>query len=167
MIMHKNCIYAESQASFMNTTDTINALIIEILAREAIVDQQVLLERIRSQGVEITQSTLSRRLKKLQVVKRDGCYQLMDAARAGSMIALERIELAPPVFLVIHTLPGYANAVAVQLDRQVPAKQRTISNGDFSELLGTIAGDDTLLVIAKEGTSLELLRQKFEDFFAR
>ena len=148
--------------------DGLNQKIIDIITRESIADQHALLARLTQEGECVTQSTLSRRLKKLNVTKVDGVYAQADFIRPGGN-ALRSVEMTPPVFLVAHTLPGFANAVAAQLDDCIPGKQegRLVAPGVSDVLkgvLGTIAGDDTVLIIARAGADLTLLKEEIERF---
>ena len=86
-----------------------------------------------TQGHDLTQSTLSRRLKRLGVQKVQGRYRRVEAPVA----ALPEVTLAvaPPNLLVLRTAPGFAQALALSLDAHPVAG-----------LLGTLAGDDTVFV---------------------
>lgn len=153
----------------MNKKKPLNNLIFEVISSEPIEDQLIILDRLKEKGVEITQSTLSRRLKVLGIFKRAGVYQVADAAWAGTMFALVRVDLAEPNFLILHTLPGYANALAVQIDKELPSKQQILGAGKklyFPEILGTIAGDDTVFVLTKNSEDLQKLKKKLEDYFS-
>jgi transcriptional regulator of arginine metabolism len=121
--------------------------------------QEELARLLLEEGFEVTQATLSRDLKQLQAGKApDGQggyrYTLPDPGDAGSEASL--IEDFRRGFLniefsgnqgVIKTLPGHANSVAFALDNlRVPG------------VLGTIAGDDTILVIPRDGVRRSALR---------
>lgn len=93
-------------------------------------DQHALLARLQAAGFSMTQSTLSRKLKQLGIEKRGGVYQ----QPATSARAL-RVQSVPPNLLVLKTEPGYAQALAAQLDRTPLPGQA-----------GTVAGDDTVFV---------------------
>jgi transcriptional regulator of arginine metabolism len=82
----------------------------------------------------------------------------MDAAAAGTDLAMVVGELLQDVraaqnLLVLKTSPGNANALAVALD-----------NEDWSEIVGTIAGDDTVLIVAPDTETAEKLRKKLLGF---
>lgn len=100
-------------------------------------DQHALLARLQAAGFNMTQSTLSRKLKQLGFEKRGGVYQL-PVTRARVLT----VQPVPPNLLVLKTEPGYAQALAAQLDRTPLPGQA-----------GTVAGDDTVFV----ATSPELL----------
>lgn len=127
-----------------------HAVLLRLLREERVSSQETLRDLLAEHGVEVTQATLSRDLRELQVVKvpqPDGgsAYQVA-TGRADPKPTLER--LLPALFtevegtenlVVIKTLTGGAQPVAVALDRQ-----------GWPEVLGTISGDDTILLILRD-----------------
>ena len=127
-----------------------HAVLLRLLREERVSSQETLRDLLAERGVEVTQATLSRDLRELQVVKvpqPDGgsAYQVA-TGRADPKPTLER--LLPALFtevegtenlVVIKTLTGGAQPVAVALDRQ-----------GWPEVLGTISGDDTILLILRD-----------------
>jgi transcriptional regulator of arginine metabolism len=93
-------------------------------------DQHALLQRLQAAGFSMTQSTLSRKLKQLGFEKRGGVYKL-----PGPNARVLHVQQVPPNLLVLKTEPGYAQALAAQLDRTPLPGQA-----------GTVAGDDTVFV---------------------
>jgi transcriptional regulator of arginine metabolism len=131
----------------------------KLIETEQITSQEELLFRLKQEGVEATQSTLSRDLKFMCVGKiphKDKGYIYIipenfhsEPEEKASTIVTDSI-LGIDFSLniaVIRTVSGYAKAVTVLID-----------NENFFEVLGTIGGDDTILVIMREGiTPKELL----------
>jgi transcriptional regulator of arginine metabolism len=127
------------------------ALILDLLGREPVRNQEQLRRGLRAVGVVATQATLSRDIKELGLVKRasDGAYQRSIAPltpATGSASALSRAvtEFVTGVdrvqhMIVLRTGPGQAHAAAIAIDR-----------AQLSDVVGTIAGDDTILVIARD-----------------
>lgn len=111
----------------------LDALILQLLEAAPIADQGDLLARLEAQGHELTQPTLSRRLKRLGVLKVQGHYRRVES---GAQVLPEvSITEAPPNLLVLRTAPGFAQALGLSLDADpVPGQ------------MGTIAGDDTVFV---------------------
>ena len=111
----------------------VDELILRLLEAHAITDQTDLLARLAAEGHALTQSTLSRRLKRLGVQKVQGRYRRVEAGAA----ALPDVALAeaPPNLLVLRTAPGFAQALGLALDRDPAPGQ-----------VGTLAGDDTVFV---------------------
>lgn len=120
-----------------------------------------MLERLEKRGISASQSTLSRDLRDLKAVKlrrENGVafYRLADpgkVAPGGLDIASARKEYVTEIqeianFLVIRTSPGNARDFCLVLDRQA-----------WKEIVGTIAGDDTILVIARTVKDAKLVNR--------
>ena len=131
-----------------------------ILAERRVVSQSALRGLLEEKGYAITQATLSRDLKLLNVGKRrdsrGGYYYVLPPEAGGLegkdpeladllLRGLSSVEFSGKLG-VIRTLPGYANSVASGMD----------SLG-ITEILGTIAGDDTILVIPRDGVNRQRL----------
>jgi transcriptional regulator of arginine metabolism len=111
----------------------LDSLILQLLEGFTIADQSDLQARLAAVGHDLTQSTLSRRLKRLGVQKVQGRYRRVEAmAQALPSVTLTE---APPNLLVLRTAPGFAQAVGLSLDADPVAGQ-----------VGTLAGDDTVFV---------------------
>jgi transcriptional regulator of arginine metabolism len=110
----------------------LDPLILRLLEAHPIADQTDLLARLAAEGHDLTQSTLSRRLKRLGVQKVQGRYRRVEMAPALRDVAV--VE-APPNLLVLRTAPGFAQALGLRLDAEpVPGQ------------VGTLAGDDTVFI---------------------
>lgn len=122
----------------------LNEAILKHLGKREISDQSELLTMLQKDGFDLTLSTLSRHLKKLQVRKENGIYRRQGPSHMGAMpFTIQRV---PPCLLVIRTSSGYAQALALALDQaQIPM------------LAGTVAGDDTIFAAPVEGSKLETL----------
>ena len=129
----------------------------KIIAEGRISSQEKLLELLRDKGFNLTQATLSRDLKLMRVAKiadgSEGYIYLMPGQGNPDNESRdpERINFLADGFQgiqfsgnlsVIRTLPGYASSIAAVIDKANPW-----------EILGTIAGDDTILVILREGVT--------------
>lgn len=125
-----------------------------LIGTREISSQEELMRLLEKQGYELTQATLSRDLKYLKVAKmpddRAGyVYILPDRNRAAgakdlsgqSLSGLVSVEFAQGM-AILKTLPGHASSVAY-----------TIDNLNAYEIAGTIAGDDTILLIPRDGVS--------------
>jgi transcriptional regulator of arginine metabolism len=117
--------------------------------------QEDLAKALRAIGVPATQVTLSRDIRELGLVKTsDGYTQGVPESGGLDVITLARefvqdIRVAQNL-LVLRTPAGHANSVAVALD-----------NADWPEVTGTIAGDDTVLVVAPDAETALALRDRF------
>lgn len=128
-----------------------HAMILHIIREREIETQEELAEALREQGINVTQATVSRDIKELRLVKvpkGDGHYRygiphepvpgdsLRRAQRTFQDYVLE-IDFSQNM-IVLKTLPGTANAVAAAIDAL-----------HWPQILATVAGDDTILVIVK------------------
>lgn len=112
---------------------TLDEIILHIIEKHSLSDQDALRAMLAKLGHDLTQPTLSRHLKKLNVLKVEGRYRRVEPAHATLPTFI--ISEAPPNLLVLRTEPGFANALAIKLDNlQIPG------------LAGTIAGDDTIFI---------------------
>ncbi len=112
---------------------TLDEILLNIIEKHALSNQDALRAMLLKLGHDLTQPTLSRHLKKLNVQKVEGRYQHVEPAH-GAMPIFSMTE-APPNLLVLHTEPGFANALAIKLDQL-----------QIQGIAGTIAGDDTIFV---------------------
>ncbi len=119
--------------------------------------QEDLARELRAIGIPATQVTLSRDIRELGLVKTaDGYAQgALEAASSGPDVYTLTREFVQDVrvaqnLLVLRTHAGHANSVAVALDQ-----------ADWPEITGTIAGDDTILVVAPDAKTAEALKARF------
>ena len=135
--------------------------ILKLIRARRISTQEELAQELRSQGIAATQVTLSRDIRDLRLVKtRDG-YQEMAPEETGPQFSLLATEFLLDVLraqnlVVLKTSPGHANSVAVALDRE-----------QWPEVMGTIAGDDTILVIAPDNATAEAVQEKLVQLLER
>ena len=141
------------------------ALILELVDRDLLHSQEELRRRLRHLGYDATQATISRDIRDLGLVKRsgDGAYQRSGAEATNPETALAALERAAEEYLrriervqqlvVIRTGIGQAQPLAIAIDRaQLP------------EAVGTIGGDDTILVIARDAKRAEQLVKRLERY---
>jgi transcriptional regulator of arginine metabolism len=143
------------------------AIILELIDREPLGSQELLRRRLRQHGFEATQATISRDIKDLGLVKRsgDGAYQLPGVEAQNPETALVALERTVADFLrsvervqqmvVIRTGRGQAQVLAEALDR-----------ARLPEAVGTIGGDDTILVIARGGRGAAALVKRLKEYSA-
>lgn len=145
------------------------AAILEIVERDAITSQEQLRDRLRARGIEATQATLSRDVHDLGLIKRpsDGAYRrgLPDPnpaeatpdsrLRAAVDDYLKRHEVVEQL-IVLRTDTGQAQPLAVAIDR-----------AGVAEIVGTIAGDDTILVICRSAADAAALSGRITGWLVR
>jgi transcriptional regulator of arginine metabolism len=137
--------------------------ILELIGREPMVTQEEMVERLERQGLKVTQATLSRDIRELGLIKTPDGYavpgSLPDAAPAPPLSHLLRefvVDLREAQnLLVVKTNPGNAPTVAAALDAS-----------DWPELVGTIAGDDTILLISSSNRSCQQLSKRIREQMA-
>ena len=140
-------------------------LVKELIKNNRIDNQDALLEMLKKEGYSVTQATLSRDLKMLKVGKiSDGWSGYYYALPENDLISESEKSYIQDVrrgilsiefssnFGVIKTRSGHANSVAIALDILA-----------IPEILGTLAGDDTIFVILREGMSKEDLQESFKN----
>lgn len=133
--------------------------ILKLVRAHRLHTQEELAAALREQGISATQVTLSRDIHELGLLKTaEGYAQAAGPsappAAAFDSVALEfllDVRLAQNL-LVLRTPPGHASALASALDQ-----------ADWPEVAGTIAGDDTVLVVAPDAKTARRLRTKFLD----
>ena len=146
----------------MNDEQSRLRVISNVLKAQVIGNQDDLQRALQMQGYEVTQATLSRDLRDLRAEKKvasDGTVRYVIPANPVvekrvlgidsdlARISTISVEMCGQ-FAVVKTRPGFANAVAYEIDSRA---QRLV--------IGTIAGDDTILVIPREGVSRQELRE--------
>jgi transcriptional regulator of arginine metabolism len=125
------------------------AAIRELLSRAAVGNQTELLKKLASRGFRATQSSVSRDLREMHVAKTDGRYVLPEVLATNGAVKprtqtfglIRSIRPAGPNLLVLQTPPGSASAVGLAID-----------GAHWPDVVGTVAGDDTLLVATKNRT---------------
>jgi transcriptional regulator of arginine metabolism len=139
------------------------AAILALVDREPFKNQQMLQRSLRALGFKATQATLSRDIKELGLVKRasDGAYQRPHQDPGNPAAAAAHFERLVGQFLVrvdrveqlvvVRTGPGQAQPLAVAVDR-----------AGLPEIAGTIAGDDTVLVVVRTAKLAEAFVRRLE-----
>lgn len=134
------------------------ALIRKLLTQEAFTSQSALRSRLEKAGYEVTQSSLSRDLRDLGAAKAGGAYRLIEPDAVASVVSngapgsrIRSIRKAGPHLVVLETSIGAAQSVAVDIDRAA-----------FDEVVGTVAGDDTIFVATASGADQKRLIPRLE-----
>lgn len=133
-----------------------------LISSQELSSQEEVLKALSKEGYKLTQATLSRDLKQLKVAKAASmngkyAYVLPNETmykRVSNPRSLKEMMMTPGFLsinfsgnmIVIKTRPGYASSIAYNID-----------NHDIPEILGTIAGDDTIFLVKKEDASEEAL----------
>jgi len=141
------------------------AVILEAIDHEALHSQEEVRRRLRQRGFDATQATISRDIADLGLVKRagDGAYQRPGLEATSPELARTALERAASSFvqrvervqqlIVVRTGRGQAQALAEALDR-----------AQLHEAVGTIAGDDTILIIGRDSKRAAALAKRLEAY---
>ena len=140
-----------------------------IISSQQLGSQDELLSALQKEGFKLTQATLSRDLKQLKVAKAASMsgnyiYVLPNETMYKRVSTPNSIRemMRVPGFIsinfsgnmgVIKTRPGYASSIAWNID-----------NSDIPEIIGTIAGDDTIFIVIKEGIHHQEVIEALSDF---
>jgi transcriptional regulator of arginine metabolism len=139
-----------------------HAAILELLRAHRIGSQEALREHLKKSGIEVTQATLSRDVRELRLVKipsGDGLSYYTLPEEWENSPPLE--SLLPTLYvssegtgnlLVLRTMAGGAQAVGSAIDWE-----------EWPEVLGTLAGDDTVLLILRQARHLRLVKARIEE----
>jgi transcriptional regulator of arginine metabolism len=128
--------------------------LLNLIRAKRIGTQEALRAHLERAGVPATQSSLSRDLEELGVVKHHGAYALPHA-NGGAARGLLSIDVAGDVLLIARCLPGRASAVAVEID-----------DAGMPEIVGTLAGEDTIFIAARETKSQRTAMKKIWELFS-
>jgi transcriptional regulator of arginine metabolism len=137
--------------------------ILDVIRREPVRSQEQLRRSIRAIGFDVTQATLSRDIRELGLVKggADGAYLTEGRLPSNGQSAtitlnralsdyLTRVDRVQQLVL-LHTGPGQAQMLALAID-----------GARLPEVAGTVAGDDTILVIARDTRRAKALVERFD-----
>lgn len=141
------------------------AMILEIIAQENIETQEQLLTRLQTRGFQCTQATISRDIKQLHLMKEPVGQGVYKYAVSGNRTTLNVAAKLRTIFrecivsidyaqniVVVKTMPGLANGACSALD-----------NMDMNDIVGSLAGDDTALLVMRNTEAAELLCQEIKD----
>ena len=128
--------------------------ILELVRSHNIATQQELVEMLADNKIEATQSSVSRDIVRLGLTKANGHYV---APQATPALALPHIEMdtAGENLIILKTDIGQAQLVAVKIDAS-----------HITEIVGTVAGDDTIFIATKDGASQRAAIETLNNLFA-
>lgn len=134
----------------------------ELITENEIETQEELVEELKALGYNVTQATVSRDIKELHLVKvpsanKKYTYSLPADQRFNPLAKLKRLIMDAFVnidhtghFIILKTLPGNAQAMGVLID-----------NLSWTEIMGTICGDDTCLIICRSEEVTKDIKERF------
>ena len=128
--------------------------ILSLIRAKGVGTQQELAALLERAGVAATQSSISRDLVELGVVKRKGFYALPVPGERAASRGLLGLEAAGDSLLVASCEPGLASAVALEIDR-----------AHVGEIVGTLAGEDTVFIAVRGGKAQRAAVKKIWELF--
>lgn len=142
----------------MNKTFRQGQILKLIRSRHILTQEDLATELKSAYGIQTTQVTLSRDIRELGLLKTPEGYRQLSAPTAGPDLATMAGEFLQDArtaqnLVVLRTSPGNANALAATLDKM-----------EWPEVVGTIAGDDTILVIARDSRRAAALVKRLETY---
>jgi transcriptional regulator of arginine metabolism len=141
-----------------------HARILDLIEKYAVETQDELAEKLRDTGIEVTQATVSRDIKELRLIKvltPGGTYRYAPFSKNESPLPGRLLAILSGAYVssdyanniaVIKTLPGMAQAAASAVDSL-----------SWNEVVGTIAGDDTIMIVCRAEKIAEGIVEKFDN----
>jgi len=135
--------------------------VLDVVRQGSIANQDELQRALRKRGFRVTQATLSRDIRDLNLIKTAAGYALPQGEGAAGLalppvkrLVREFVLDARPAqnLLVVKTIIGSAQPVAAALDEQ-----------EWDEVLGTIAGDDTILIVCPDKEAAKKVAMRIEE----
>src|SRR4051812_10260914 len=127
--------------------------ILNLIRARPIGTQEALRSHLERAGVPATQSSVSRDLEELGVLKHHGRYALPHA-NGDATRGLLSLEIAGDVLIVAKCLPGRASSVAVEID-----------DASIPHIVGTLAGEDTIFIAVRDLKSQRMTMKKIWELF--
>jgi transcriptional regulator of arginine metabolism len=149
--------------SYLDMKTRRQSAILETIRQEPVRSQEQLRRSLHSAGFDVTQATLSRDIRDLGLVKGgpDGAYQAPGRAETNGQQAASKLQRAMAEYLtrvervqqlvLLRTGPGQAQILGVAID-----------SATLPGVVGTLAGDDTILVIARDAAHAKALVKRFD-----
>ena len=140
--------------------------ILELIEQYDIDTQETLIEKLSEVGIAVTQTTVSRDIRELKLVKgmtgkgtykyivpgvkRENNAPVLNSALTDAVVNIE----AARNIVVVKTFPGMANALAVCVDTL-----------EHPHIVGSVAGDDTILLVIKDDETAKMVEEKLKNVF--
>lgn len=129
--------------------------ILDIIRGNQINTQDLLISMLEADGFSVNQSSVSRDLEELGILKSNGYYAIPQKTQDESF-GLRMLEIAGENLIVAKCEAGLASAVCVRIDRE-----------NFSEIVGTIAGDDTIFIAVRNHKEQKIILKKVWELFEK
>ncbi|MBI2974244.1 MAG: arginine repressor [Deltaproteobacteria bacterium] len=129
-------------------------MILRLIKDKQVKTQDDLAKLLLKYSFETTQSSLSRDISELNLVKQQGCYVIPQQQVSASTPLVTGIDSAGSNLIVVKTLIGMAGPVGI-----------TIDNHKIPQIIGTVSGDDTVFIATAPGASHEVVKKSVRKLF--
>jgi transcriptional regulator of arginine metabolism len=127
--------------------------ILKLIKQQSLHTQDELARALKAEGIEATQVTLSRDVRDLGLIKTQDGYRQLTSSGSSPLTTLAgeflRDVRRAQNQVVLRTAPGHASSIAVAMDQE-----------QWPDVVGTIAGDDTILVICPDATTADAVSHR-------
>ena len=130
--------------------------ILDLISAKKIARQEELVKELAGRGLAVTQASVSRDLDELGIIKISGAYAPSERSTKGFGLELIAVEKAGPYMVIVKTGAGLASASTVRID-----------GAKLPDIVGTIAGDDTIFVAVKDEIRQKSVIKAIYELFER
>ncbi|KYH29825.1 MULTISPECIES: arginine repressor [Clostridium] len=127
-----------------------HARILEIINTKDIETQEELAEELKKSGMDVTQATVSRDIKELKLIKvlsKDGKYKYATIFQSDGFLSDKLVKIFANTVISVENVQNFV--VVKTLSGSGPAAAEAIDSMNFEGIAGTIAGDNTIFILAK------------------
>ncbi len=128
--------------------------IVKLISANEIGTQEELSEMLEKKGYAVTQSSVSRDLDELGIIKAGGIYTLPETRSEANIFGMHSLENAGDNLIVVKCELGLASAACVKID-----------GAEIAEIVGTIAGEDTIFIAVKDTKAQKIAIKKIWELF--
>lgn len=142
---------------------TRHAKILEIINSNDIETQEELAERLKKSGMNVTQATVSRDIKELKLIKvlsDNGRYKYATISHTENVLSNKLINIFSQTVICVENVDNFV--VVKTISGSAPAAAEAIDSLNFIGIAGTLAGDNTIFVMARDNEKAQDITQKMK-----
>lgn len=147
---------------------TRHAKILEIINSRDIETQEELAEELRKDGMNVTQATVSRDIKELKLIKvlsDSGKYKYATIMHTENFLSNKLINIFSQTVISVENVNNFV--VIKTISGSAPAAAEAIDSLNFEGIAGTLAGDNTIFVMARDAEKAQIITQKMKKMIAQ
>lgn len=147
---------------------TRHAKILEIINSRDIETQEELAEELRKGGMNVTQATVSRDIKELKLIKvlsDSGKYKYATIMHTENFLSNKLVNIFSQTVLSVENINNFV--VIKTISGSAPAAAEAIDSLNFEGIAGTLAGDNTIFVMARDAEKAQVITQKMKKMIAQ